>query len=133
MFWQYMSHNSAALAGVVKVTNHTGLREVEPARYSPSANRWICLDSFEHSLGIYGFRSIWPCLIVEVLVTRAKFLEPSDHCTWNNCAFITNIFGCFCGVMTQFKLKKNISSRMRLRCCSFICLAFKSRTRWSNG
>ena len=34
----------------------------------------------EHSLRIHGFRLTWPCLIIEVLATRAKFLEPSDYC-----------------------------------------------------
>ena len=46
------------------------------------------------------------CLIINVLATETKFLEPSDYCTLINCAFIfstKNVFGCFHSFMIQFK------------------------------
>ena len=38
----------------------------------PSLPGWINLYDLEHSLSIHGVRSIWPSLIVKVLVTQAK-------------------------------------------------------------
>ena len=48
----------------------------------------------EYSHGIYCFRLTRPYLIVVILATRTKSLEPSGHCTLIKCAFIfctTNI------------------------------------------
>ena len=129
-----MRHNSAALDGCfcwgLKVdSNITGLWVTELTWYSQNATQWICL--LEHGIGIHTFRPTWPCLIVKVLATWVKFLQLSDYYTMINCTFtfcITNVFGCFCGVMVQFKLIK----QMRL-CCRFICAAFKSQMEWSNA
>ena len=41
----------------------------------------FCFFCLEHGLRIHGFRSTWPCLIVEVPLTRATFLEESSNCT----------------------------------------------------
>ena len=57
------------------------------------ANRTFYI--LEHSLGIYDFRTYWPCLIVKIRVTRSKFLRPTGYCTVFNCAFnfcTTNVF-----------------------------------------
>ena len=54
-------------------------------------------SAFQFHYRIYGFKSTWPCLIIEVLATRAKFLEPSGLCTMINCTFTfwaLNVFGC---------------------------------------
>ena len=71
--------------------------------------RWISLSGLKHSLEIHAFRFTWLCLIVEVLATQANFLQASGYCSMVNRDFTfrtTNIFGCFCGVMAQFKLVK---------------------------
>ena len=68
---------------------------------SPDTLR-ICFYGFKYGLRIHTFRSIWPCLIVKVLVTWVKFLEPSSYWTVINCTFTfqtTNAFICFCSVM----------------------------------
>ena len=82
-----------------KVMKHTGLRDAEFAWYSLSVTWWIFLSSLEHSIGIYSFRPSWPCLIIEVLATWAKFIQPSVtfHLSLSKC------FGCFCGIMAQFE------------------------------
>ena len=62
---------------------------------------------------IYSFRSTWPCLMIEILVTWMKF---------HMCSFIfhtTNVFHCFHINMAQLKLIMHIS-------CTFICAVFKS-------
>ena len=49
-------------------------------------------------------------LIVEVFVTRAKFLEPPGYCIVINFTFTfrtTIVFSCFRGVMAQFELGKH--------------------------
>ena len=48
----------------------------------------------------------WYSLIVKVVVTCVKFLEPSGYCTVINYAFTfcaTNIFGYFHCIMAQFE------------------------------
>ena len=62
-------------------------------------------------LRIYSFRPIWPCPIVAVLATLAKFLKRSAYCTLINCVFTFRtrsafFFGCFNDIMTHFKLVK---------------------------
>ena len=45
-----------------------------------------------------SFRLIWPCPIIVVPATRAKFLETSCYSTRINCAFTfhtTNVYDCF--------------------------------------
>ena len=98
------------LAAIMKVMNHIGLCNAELAWYSPIATHQIFCYGLEHGFGILGFRSTWPCLVVEVLVIRVKFLEPSGYCTVINCTFTfgpTNIFDYISGIMTQFKLMKH--------------------------
>ena len=73
----------------MKVKNHTGPWDATLAWYSASAT---C--------------RIW--LIVEILATQRKSLEPSDYCTAINCAFtflISNVFGCFCSISFQVRLQ----------------------------
>ena len=87
-----MKHNLAAwevFAWVVNKMNHTGSWDNEFTWYCLSAT-WICL----YGLRIYCIRPTWPCLIVEVLATRAEFLEPSVTCAFTFCCTI-NVFGCF--------------------------------------
>ena len=101
-------HNLAVLdsfAGVMKVINHTGLWDAKLTWYSLSATCLICL----YGLEIHSFRLTWLCLIIKVLATQAKFLKASGYCTVISCAFtfwITNVFSCFCNIMTQFNLAK---------------------------
>ena len=40
----------------------------------------------EHNLRIHSFRPSWPCLIVKVFATLAKFLEPSGYFIAINCS-----------------------------------------------
>ena len=64
------------------------------------------LYGLEHDLKIHT----WTYLIIEVLVTLVKFLEPSGYCTVNNCLFTfhtINVFGCFHNTMAQFTLIKH--------------------------
>ncbi len=81
--------------------------------YSPCLVLWVLLARFASmawSTALKSsFRLTWPCLIVEVLATQMKFLEPSGYCTMINCASTfrtTNTFGCFCCIMVQFGLVK---------------------------
>ena len=96
-----MRHNLVALnifAEVMKVTKHTELWGAVLAWYSLSANHQICFYGLEPSLRIHCFRSTWHWLIVKVVLTQLKFLEPSGYFTGINCTFIfhtTNVFGCF--------------------------------------
>ena len=48
--------------------------------YSPSVTHQICPNGLEHGLKIHSFKANWPSLIVEVLKTQVKFLEPSTYC-----------------------------------------------------
>ena len=80
---------------------HTRLWEAKIVWYALCASRWICLYGLENGLGIHSFRPTWSGLIVELLATRAKFLQPSGPCTVINWALTVrtkNVFGCFCGV-----------------------------------
>ena len=92
----------------------------------------FAFKGLEHNLGILNFRPTWPCLMVEVLATRVKFLEPFDYYTMINCTFTfctTNVFGFFRSVMTQFELVKyKFFTTLHVH----ICTAFKSHTEWSN-
>ena len=95
------------LGEIMKVTNHSKLWNIELTWYSLSATHWICLYGLEQGFRINSFRSTWPCLIIEILLVPAKFLKPFGFCTVINCIFPfckTNVFSCFCSVMTQFKL-----------------------------
>ena len=69
------------------------------------------LYGLEYSFRIHCFWPIWLCLIIKVLATWAKFLQPSDYFNVINCAFTfftTNVFGCFSHIMAQFKFMKHI-------------------------
>ena len=81
--------------------NHTGQWDIEFESY--------LLDSLKYGQEIQAFLPIWPSLIVKVLATRSKFLEPSGYYTKVNGGFTlstTNAFGCFIGVIDQFKVVK---------------------------
>ena len=111
-------------AEVMKVTNHTGFWDDELTWFSPSATRRIYLNGFEHGLGIHSFRLTWPGLIIKVLTTRSKFLQPSGYCTVINSSVtfnIINVFVCFWDVITQFAFVKHkfpnyIMLHVYLRC-----------------
>ena len=60
----------------VKIKNHAGLWDTKLAWYSLSATRRVGPNDLELDFGIHTFRPSWPHLIVEVLVTRAKYLQP---------------------------------------------------------
>ena len=100
-----MRHNSAALdasAEVTKVNNHT----------LPDTLRMLLISDLEQDLGIHISRSTWSCLIIKVLETWGKFLQPSGNSTEINCAFTfctTNVFSFFYGVMTQFKVFHSVN------------------------
>ena len=92
------------------MTNHSGLRDTELAGYSPIATHRIFLYGSGHGLGIYSFTPISLSVVIEVLATRAKFLEQYGFSIVINGVFTfhgTNVFGCFHGVMAQFKLIKH--------------------------
>ena len=96
--FEILKHNPVAadvFAEVIKVTADSGLWNAVLAWYSPSDSHWICPDGFEHGLGIHGFRTTCHSLIVKVLATRAKFLEPSVYCTLINCSFNFSHMKCF--------------------------------------
>ena len=97
-----------AFTKVVKVTNHNGLWDAELAWYSPRIAHQICFYGLEYGLIIHGFRPTWPYPSVEVLVTWAKFLEPSGYCITVLSPFCsTNVFVSFCCcIMAQFEFIK---------------------------
>ena len=64
----------------MEVINYIGLWNPKLTWYSPSTTFQICRYALEHSLRIHSFRLTWPCLIVKVLATQAKFLKPSGYC-----------------------------------------------------
>ena len=70
-------------------------------------NVWKTGRRRQQSFSYYTFRPIWPYLIVEVLATQAKFLQPFDHSAVINSTFafhITNSW--FRGFIAQFNLVK---------------------------
>ena len=86
--------------------NHAWLLDNKLARYSLNTTCQICLYHLELRIRIHFFKPTWPCLIIEVLATSAKFPESSGYCTEINDAFTsctTNVFGCISGVMFLFK------------------------------
>ena len=76
------------------------------------------------------FRPIWSCQIIKVLTTSAKFLELSVCSTMISCTFTfcINVFGCFCGVMIQFKFVKHIFLDWIIHSCVW----FSNPTLWGN-
>ena len=86
--------------------NRTGLWVAELFWYSPTVNRCIYRNSFDHGLGIYGYRRIRPCLLVEVLATRAES-------SWIFCLLYCDQLHLhlslffFCAVIAQFELIKD--------------------------
>ena len=90
------------------------------------------LFGLQHDLRISTFRPPWLSLIVEVLATRAKFLEPSNNWTVIDWAFsflTTNVFDSFHGVMTYFQFVKRKLPNETL--CGFqIVYGMKQYTTW---
>ena len=82
----------------------------------------ICFYSLENGLGIRDFRPSQACMIVEILATRAKFLESSGYSNLINCTITINVFGCFGRVMAQFELV-SISFRIRRHCTPSVWLS----------
>ena len=94
----------------------------------------VLLAGFASMSLIIASVSNWPSLIMEVLLTRAKFLQLSGYSTQTNCAFIfrtTKVFSCLHGVMAQLELV-NHKFLIRLRYTS-ICATFKSHMEWNNA
>ena len=95
---------------------------------------WICLNGLVHCFTIHGFRPTWPCLIIKVLATRAKLLDPSDYWEEINCTFTfytTNVFWLFPQHYGPVQTL-NKSSQIRLH-CMFICMNFKWYTERRNA
>ena len=65
-------------------------------------------SDLEHGLGIRGFWPTCPCLIIKILETGTKFLQPFTYSTVINCIFTfrtTNIFGCVMAAFEHVKYK----------------------------
>ena len=77
--------------------NEESYQIAEVTWYFPRVTRRICHCSLKHDLGIHYSRPTWPCLIVEIHATGAKFILPSGYCIVINCAitFCTTNVGCF--------------------------------------
>ena len=122
---QYFGYVRYNFDEVVKAIIHTELLDTELAWYSPNACYQLYIYSLEHAFGIHGFRPTWPCLIVELLETSAKFLQLFGYCNVIKCSFTffpTNVFNCFDGVMAQFLLVKHKfsnESMLHSHQCSF--------------
>ena len=114
-------------AKVMKLTNHTGLWDTGYTRFFPSASHCICCNVFEHVLEIHDFRLYWPCLIIDVLESWAKFLEPSGYGIVINCRFtlcLANVSGWYCCVMAVFQLVKYLLSKFLRRSLLIIINGF---------
>ena len=75
---------------------------------NPSATCQIYLYVLEHDPRIYHFMPT--CLIIDILMSRGKFLEWSIFCSLIWCPFTirtTIIFGCFISIMAHDKLIKH--------------------------
>ena len=86
------------------------LWDAEFAGYSLSATPGICLDDLKHILRIHSLRPTCPCLVVKLLATWVKFVEPSGYCTVINCTLTFHsmkFFGCFHSIMALFELIKH--------------------------
>ena len=104
--------------------------------YTKTVWKFIVCTSYLYgskcSLGIHAFRLTWLCLIVKLLATWAKFLEPSGYCAVINCTpFAQQIF-----LVASVKLWPGLnswsSSLIRLY-YTFICAVFKSHMEWNNA
>ena len=97
-YFHNMKHNFAALnafAKVMTVTNYTRLILSECC----SRGLFLCLDAQSRNS---RFKTK-----VEVLIAPAKFPKSSGYCAVINCTFTfrtINVFGCFRGIMSHFKL-----------------------------
>ena len=100
---RHHSASSGFFAMAVKVTNYICLWGADIACYYPDATRWICLFyDFKQSRGSHRFKFMSHYLIVEVLVYREKFLEPSVYYTLIYCT------------KEKQKQKKNYSDKSHL-------------------
>ena len=101
-------------AEIVKVTSSSRMWDTEVSWYSPIATRriYLWLWSFDHGLPIHVFKPTWPCLIIEVLVTRVKFFQSSGYFFSNQQHLHLSHNKCFSlplrGVMASFELVKHI-------------------------
>ena len=96
---------------------------------------WVLLIGFVSvaKSRIQTFSSTCLSLIIKVLATQAKYLEPSGYCTVINCTFTfhaANICGSLRSVMVQFELTKLMFPN---QCCTFICASFKSCMEWNTA
>ena len=105
---------------------------------SPSATHLICLFGLENDLRIHDFRPTWPCKIVEVLATWAKFIQQSNYCTFSFVREIylvasTVLWHCF--NMTAYQLSRYYPPKwipITAWAVSVVCVAFKLHTEWSH-
>ena len=91
----------------------------------------VCLYGLEHGIGIYSFRPPWPCLIVEVLATWAKFLELFGYSTVINCTFIfctTNVFWLLPWHYGPIWTCKTYIPKLDYIACSFVWLSNKTHS-----
>ena len=122
-----MRHNSAVLDTFAKVVQGwTTMAHEMPS--SQSTTCWICLNGLEHSLRNLGFRPTSSYLIIKLLATQVKLVEPSSYCT--RIIFTFSIRNDF--VMWHSDIVGSISSRIGWG-CTFICMAFKSHMEWSKA
>ena len=112
-----------------QVAEHKGLRDAELAWYSSSVTCCICLYGLNQNLGIHVFRPSWPYLIVEVLATRAKFIDLSSYCAFT--LHPKNDFACFWDLGLSLNSKTKGSQIGLL--CKIIRVVLKARTEWINS
>ena len=81
------------LVELMKVMNHNGLWVAELAWYSLHVTCQIYFNGLMYDIEIYSSRPTWACLILEVLVTQAKFLQTSWslYCVSNIFTFCTRM------------------------------------------
>ena len=110
VMWSQIIAVPDAFAIAVKLMSHTGLWHTKFSWCFMSTTHWIYHYDLEHSFEIHGFRPTWPCMIIKILATWAKFLKPSGYCIEINCTFpfpTKSVFGCFCSVIAHFELIKH--------------------------
>ena len=132
--WSTIWQLQIIFAKVMKMTNQTRLWDANLTRCSPRVTCQTCLYGLEHKIGIHGFRPIWPCLIVKLLTTQAKFLQPSSYWTVINYIFTfhTKMFLLVSTSLWPSSNSESISSLIRPY-YMFICIAFNLHIEWNNA
>ena len=112
---------SKILQYFANMTNHTGLWETELACYSQNLPHTTS-ESMVLSLPNLAWSSRFLQNFLNPLVTLLWSTVPWPSAQKNVCV-------CFCGIMAQFKLMKQIP---KFDCYIFICMAFKSHMELHN-